>query len=298
MKLFQVSLFIYITIFCSALGNQIEELFLWEGKAPGEIDGEIGKESIKEPSPGKGSVMRIQNVTMPSIKVYPAPPNKSNGTAILVCPGGGYNILAYEHEGSEVCTWLNELGITGILLKYRVPRRANREKHDAPLQDAQRAMSLIRKNASSWKLNPDKIGILGFSAGGNLAMMSLTSFPQRNYKEIDQADQFSCRPDFGILVYPAYLVDRDKRDQLFPEIKINSQTPPCLFIHTGDDHVPAEGSILAYLALEKAGVIGNEIHVYTSGGHGYGMRKSKNVVSSWPQRAEEWLLTNKWIPHD
>ena len=298
MKLFQVSLFIYITIFCPALGNQIEELFLWEGKAPGEIDGEIGKESIKEPSSGKGSVMRIQNVTMPSIKVYPAPPNKSNGTAILVCPGGGYNILAYEHEGSEVCTWLNELGITGILLKYRVPRRANREKHDAPLQDAQRAMSLIRKNASSWKLNPDKIGILGFSAGGNLAMMSLTSFPQRNYKEIDQADQFSCRPDFGILVYPAYLVDRDKRDQLFPEIKINSQTPPCLFIHTGDDHVPAEGSILAYLALEKAGVIGNEIHVYTSGGHGYGMRKSKNVVSSWPQRAEEWLLTNKWIPHD
>lgn len=298
MKLFQVSLFIYITIFCSALGNQIEELFLWEGKAPGEIDGEIGKESIKEPSPGKGSVMRIQNVTMPSIKVYPAPPNKSNGTAILVCPGGGYNILAYEHEGSEVCTWLNELGITGILLKYRVPRRENREKHDAPLQDAQRAIGLIRKNASSWKLNPDKIGILGFSAGGNLAMMSLTSFPQRNYKEIDQADQFSCRPDFGILVYPAYLVDRDKRDQLFPEIKINSQTPPCLFIHTGDDHVPAEGSILAYLALEKAGVIGNEIHVYTSGGHGYGMRKSKNVVSSWPQRAEEWLLTNKWIPHD
>jgi acetyl esterase/lipase len=213
----------------------------------------------------------------------------------LVCPGGGYGILAYEHEGTDVCKWLNKLGITGILLKYRVPRRKDRAKHEAPLQDSQRALGLVRKHAKDWGINPSKLGILGFSAGGHLSVMTLTSFQSRTYPRMDDADDLSCRPDFGILVYPAYLVDRTSRDALFPEVVINKETPPCFFVHTGDDHVPAEGSALAYLALEKAGVVGNELHLYPFGGHGYGMRKTDRAVSDWPDRAASWMRATGWL---
>ena len=174
---------------------------------------------------------------------------------MLVCPGGGYSILAYEHEGSAICEWLNSLGITGFLLKYRVPRRKNRAKHEAPLQDAQRAMGMIRKNAVEWKVDPDRLGVLGFSAGGNLAVMTLTSFRSRSYPKVDAADELSCRPNFGILIYPAYLVDRQKR-QTFPEIKI-SKTLRLVSCSHGDDGVPAEGSVLMYLQSERS-VTGNE----------------------------------------
>ena len=284
-----------IILLLLSLPLHAKTIALWPKEAPGDIDGEIAPESIREPTPGKSNVLRIQNVSNPSITLYPVSPNVSNGTAILVCPGGGYNILAYEHEGTEVCQWLNQIGVTGIILKYRVPRRTNREKHAAPLQDAQRAMGIIRKRADDWGIDPKKIGILGFSAGGNLAMMALTNFEKRTYSKIDQADEFSCRPDFGILIYPAYLVDRVNRNSLFPEIRITKRTPPCFFAHTGDDPVPAEGSVLAYLELEKLGIIGNELHVYPYGGHGYGIRDKGNPVSRWPDRAEEWLRSNKWI---
>ncbi|MBT5716104.1 MAG: alpha/beta hydrolase, partial [Opitutae bacterium] len=132
-------------------------------------------------------------------------------------------------------------------------------------------------------------GILGFSAGGNLAVMVSTSFNSRTYSKLDQSDEVSCRPDFSILIYPAYLVDRKNRNELFPEVKVSADCPPCFFAHTGDDNVPAEGSALLYLALEKAGIVGNELHLYPFGGHGYGMRKSKDFVSSWPNRAKEWM---------
>ena len=277
-------------------GASLEEIILWPKQAPGYKRGEIGPESKRQPKLGQSQVIRIQNVTQPMITVYPAAADKATGATVIVCPGGGYNILAYEHEGTEVCEWLNELGITGVLLKYRVPRRANRPKYEAPLQDVQRAMGILRKDAKKWGLDPKRIGILGFSAGGNLAMMALTSYEKRAYAPIDQADGFSCRPDFGILIYPAYLVDRVKRDALFPEVQITQNTPPCFFAHTGDDHVPAEGSVLAYLELEKMGVKGNELHVFPFGGHGYGMRVSSNPVSQWPLRVEAWMRANSWIP--
>ena len=272
-----------------------KEIRLWSGQAPGERQGEIGKEKTISPKPGASDVLRITNVTIPTMTIYSPESKISNGSAVLVCPGGGYNILAYEHEGTQVCQWLNELGITAILLKYRVPRRANRPKHEAPLQDAQRAIRLIRANAKKWGVDRKKIGILGFSAGGNLAAMALTSFKQNSYAEVDDADKLSCRPDFGVLIYPAYLVDRSKRDQLFPEVVVSAETPPCCFVHTGDDNVPAEGSVLMYLALEKAGFKGNEIHVYPFGGHGYGMRKTANPVSDWPNRVEVWMRSTGWL---
>ena len=271
-----------------------KEIFLWPSGAPGEKKDEVGPETIIAPK-SKSDVQRISNVSQPTIKIFPAPESIANGTAVLVCPGGAYNILAIEHEGVDACKWLNSIGVTAVLLKYRVPRRKDRLKHDAPLQDAQRAMGITRRESRKWNIDPDKIGILGFSAGGNLAVMACTTFDSRSYAKVDSSDNFSCRPDFAILIYPAYLVDRKKRDFLFPEINVTAGCPPCFFAHAGDDHVPAEGSILLYLALRKAGVTGNELHVYPDGGHGYGMRESSNQVSSWPTRAKDWMNAMRWL---
>ena len=286
--------FVCFGFLCSGEAERLT-LPLWPELAPGEVAGEVGPEGEKPSKPGEQGILRITNVSTPTLTVYPADPQKSNGAAVLVCPGGGYGILAYEHEGTDVCKWLNKLGITGILLKYRVPRRKDRAKHEAPLQDSQRALGLVRKHAKDWGINPSKLGILGFSAGGHLSVMTLTSFQSRTYPRMDDADDLSCRPDFGILVYPAYLVDRTSRDALFPEVVINKETPPCFFVHTGDDHVPAEGSALAYLALEKAGVVGNELHLFPFGGHGYGMRKTDRAVSDWPDRAASWMRATGWL---
>lgn len=298
MKIMKPLLILFFSSLPLLSESSLEQIVLWPKHAPGYKKGEVGPEAKSPPKPGQSQVLRIQNVTQPMITIYPVDPDQATGTTVVVCPGGGYNILAYEHEGTQVCEWLNELGITAALLKYRVPRRANRPKHEAPLQDVQRAMGILRKNAKRWDLDPKKIGILGFSAGGNLAMMALTCYEKRAYAPIDQADNFSCRPDFGILIYPAYLVDRKKRDALFSEVQITQSTPPCFFAHTGDDHVPAEGSVLAYLELEKVGVKGNELHVFPFGGHGYGMRASQNPVSQWPLRAEDWMRANTWIPKE
>jgi len=294
MKIMHFYSFLFTMLsFLTSLGaaTKGETHFLWPDKVPGEVLGEVGKEKGET----RGGILRISNVSKPSLTVFPANPKNANGTSVLVCPGGGYNILAYEHEGSAICEWLNSLGVTGFLLKYRVPRRKNRPKHEAPLQDAQRAIGMIRKNAGKWNVDPDRLGILGFSAGGNLAVMTLTSHQSRSYPKVDGADELSCRPNFGILIYPAYLVDRKKRDKLFPEIKVTKDTPPCFFAHTGDDGVPAEGSVLMYLELEKVGVKGNELHVYPFGGHGYGMRPSDHPVVTWPARAGEWMKAMGWL---
>ena len=276
------------------LGLDPQTLELWPSIAPGEVIGEISHEEIRKPA-NKNDVLRIANVSIPTISIYPAKGDELSKTAVLVCPGGGYNILAYEHEGTQVCEWLNRIGITGILLKYRVPRRKKRMPHEAPLQDIQRALGIVRKNAHNWGICSERIGVLGFSAGGNLAMMALTNYQNRTYTKVDKADSFSCKPDFGILIYPAYLVDRSKRNVLFPEVKITADTSPCFFVHTGDDKVPGEGSVLAYLALEKAGVLGNSLHIYPFGGHGYGMKQTGKTVSSWPSRAEEWMTEMGWL---
>ena len=240
-------------------------------------------------------VKRISNVSEPSITYYLSDSAKANGTTVLVCPGGAYNILAIEHEGEDVCKWLNDLGVHAVLLKYRVPRRKNRAPHAAPLQDAQRAIGLIRQAGKNWDVPLTKLGILGFSAGGNLAVMTATSFNQRTYEKVDLADELSCRPDFAMPIYPAYLLDEKNQGRLAPRIKITKHCPPFFFAHTGDDRIPAEGSVLTYLALEKAGVVGNELHVYSFGGHGYGLRKSEKAVSQWPDRAEAWMRSLKLL---
>jgi len=233
------------------------------------------------------TVTRITNVGEPSITIYEAPEELASGSAIIVCPGGGYNILAYDLEGDEVCLWLNELGITAILLKYRVPRRPDKDKHEAPLQDLQRAISVVRANAANLNIDPRRIGVMGFSAGAHLCAMASNSFNNRTYPANDAMDRFSCRPNFCLLVYPAYL-SGDTAFQLAPELQVSERTPPTLIIQAEDDKAHINSSLFYYYALKEAGVRA-WMHLYSKGGHGYGLRDTGSVVNSWPDRAEDWF---------
>ena len=195
-------------------------------------------------------------------------------------------MLAWDHEGEEVAAWLNSLGVTGVVLKYRIPRRPDHPK--APLGDAQRAISLVRSKAKEWGIDPNRIGMLGFSAGGHLTAVTATSSDKRAYEPFDEADKFSCRPDFAVIVYPGGLITKSK-DALLPEIHVGKETSPTFLVHSSDDPVPVQNSVLLYLALKQAGVSA-EMHIYAQGGHGYGLNRSKYApAAEWPRRCEEWL---------
>lgn len=266
-----------------AAGEPLAPIALWPGDAPGE-KGDIPPEAEQ---PAKGdNITRLGNVSKPTLTIYRPPADKDTGTAVVICPGGGYNILAWNHEGTETAEWLNTLGVTGIVLKYRVPARKGLERYAAPLQDAQRALGLVRHRATEWGLNPQRIGILGFSAGGHLAATLSNNYAARTYPAVDDADKESCRPDFTLLIYPAYLVD--KNNVLAPEIKVTSETPRTFIVMTEDDGVRVDGPLIYYMALKNAKVPA-EMHLYAEGGHGYGMRRNDNLVSTWPQRASDWL---------
>jgi len=272
-------------------GEPREPIVLWPQGAPGET-GAIGEEGNmtkpKDNGPGGWPVIRIGNVSKPTLTIYSPPKDKDTGAAVVVCPGGGYGILAWDLEGTEICEWLNSIGVTGALLKYRVPRRAGLEKHTAPLQDAQRAMGILRQRASEFGIDPKRIGALGFSAGGHLTAALSTNYETRTYPRVDDADDLSCRPDFAVLIYPAYLTVKEQHDALAPELKVTAQTPPTFLTQTEDDGIRVENSIYYYVALKDAKVSA-ELHVYPKGGHGYGLRPSENNVCSWPERAADWL---------
>lgn len=282
-------LFFLIILSCTLMTVHAVEAWktmnLWPGKAPGETYG-LPAEAEQPARPSQKQVIRIGNVSTPMLSVFK--PTNPNGTAVVICPGGGYNILAWDLEGTEVAEWLNGIGVTAIVLKYRVPRRKDREKHAAPLQDAQRALGLTRHHAKTWGINPDRIGILGFSAGGHLTATAMTNYRKRTYPAVDIADQVSCRPDFGVLVYPAYLVDNETKTKLVPEVPVDKNTPPAIFIHAGDDRVTADSSVQMWLAMRRAGVHSG-LHVFPHGGHGYGLRSSADPVSKWPKLVEAWL---------
>lgn len=266
---------------------------LWPGVAPGDSAELAAKAEADTTKPtdnlvGGKRLIRLGNVSSPTITVYPAPKRKNTGTAVLVCPGGAYQILALDLEGTEVCEWLNSLGVTGVLLKYRVPKRPDRERHAAALQDAQRAMGLVRQRASEWGVNPRTIGVLGFSAGGHLAAALSTTSGQRTYPKVDDADALSCRPDFSVLVYPAYLTVKEQHDAVAPELTINSNTPPTFLVIAQDDPVRVENALGYSWALRQARVP-FALHVYPSGGHGYGLRRTSENVTTWPDRVTDWL---------
>lgn len=254
--------------------------------APGETAVLTEKHDATGPHTGGKAVLRITQVDTPEITIYSPEGSRQSDAAMIVCPGGGYQILAYDLEGTEICEWLNSMGITAVLLKYRVPRRPGRAKHEAPLQDAQRAISYVRAHAQKLKIRPDRIGIMGFSAGAHLSAMASNHFHLRTYKPQDSIDSVSCRPDFCLLVYPAYL--SGKQFQLAPEVKVGPATPPTLLVQAEDDKAFINSSLFYYYALKEAGVPAT-LHLYSRGGHGYGLRDTGAPVNQWPQRAAEWF---------
>lgn len=260
-----------------------QEIPLWPGTAPGE-KGDLGPEQDttkpKDNLIAGRPVIRLGNVSKPTITIYPA----KAGPAVVVFPGGGYNILAMDLEGTEVCEWLNSIGITAVLLKYRVPKRPGIERYAAPLQDAQRALGMVRHRAKDLGVDETKIGVLGFSAGAHLGATLAAQSAKRTYEPIDAADQLNCRPDFLLLIYPGGLVPRDQPDQLTPEVQVTSNSPPAFIVMTQDDPVRPENALLYALAIKKAGVA-CELHLYPKGGHGYGLRKSNEPVTGWPNLA-------------
>jgi acetyl esterase/lipase len=268
-----------------------EPLPLWPQTAPGEKGGLGVEHDTTKPDGGLVGgkrVIRLGDVSAPTLTVYSPPRSKDMGAAVIVCPGGGYQILAMDLEGTEVCHWLNSVGVTAVLLKYRVPARAGMERYLAPLQDAQRALSLVRRRAAEWKLDPQRIGIMGFSAGGHLSAAASTRFTQRAYAPVDAADQVSCRPDFALLIYPAYLVHQTG-PELSPELTVTSNTPPTFLFQAEDDRtVPVEGSLYYYLALKQAKVPA-ELHLFATGGHGFGLRGPDRTPTTWPKLAEAWM---------
>jgi len=296
-------LFGLLTLLLLALAHPVaaqasnDPIPLWPQTAPGD-KGELGEEhDTTKASDGLvagKTVIRTGNVSRPTITICRPPKEKDTGAAVVVCPGGGYYILAMDLEGTEIVEWLNSIGVTGILLKYRVPVRADRERYDAPLQDVQRAMGLARKNAKAWGIDPQRLGVMGFSAGGHLSAALSCNYEKRNYEAIDDADQLSSRPDFVMLVYPAYLTLEKERDKVSPELKITAQTPPTFIVQSQDDPVPIDGSLFYYRALKDAKVK-VEMHLYPTGGHGYGLRPTAEPITGWPKLAEQWLKNSGWL---
>lgn len=270
---------------------------VWPGKPP-EENSPVGPERVRlSPKLDKKQVevteptRLITDVTKPTLTIHRPAPDKATGTAMLICPGGGYWDLYWQLEGEEVAEWLNSLGVTGIILKYRVPRRPDEPKGEParrPLQDAQRALSLIRSQAKEWGIHPARIGVVGFSAGGHLALATATRFAQRSYPPVDAVDQVSCRPDFAVPVYSGYLKAKDK-DELAPGLHIPAGTPPVFLVHGGDDIISSpEHSMVAWLALKRAGVAA-ELHIYAGAAHDFGVRRGEHPCSTWTEACAAWL---------
>jgi acetyl esterase/lipase len=266
---------------------------LWPGKVPDE-PGTIGPEKVvmspkldRKQVEVTESTRMVTNVTKPSITIYRPAKEKNTGAAVLICPGGGYWNLYWELEGEEVAAWLNSLGVTGIILKYRVPRRPDEPKGipaRRPLQDAQRAVSVVRGKAKEWGIDPKRIGTIGFSAGGHLAIATATAFEKRTYEPQDDIDKVSCRPDFAIPVYSGYL-----KGELAGKMSVPKDTPPVFLVHGGADLISdPEHSVSMYLALKRAGVSA-ELHIYADTAHDFGVRPSDRPYGGWTKSCADWM---------
>jgi acetyl esterase/lipase len=240
---------------------------------------------------GGVTATRLSNITDPTITVYR--PEKPNGTSVVVAPGGGFMFLSYSFEGTQVCEWLNSIGVTAVLLKYRTPTRDDADPFKLPVQDAQRAMGLVRHHATEWGLDPKRVGLLGFSAGGNLAGHAAWDRGERTYPQ--KADMDDARgPDFVVFVYGGGFLDQVDKTKFRPGFSVPKDAPPCFFLVANDDKTnPVEATML-YLEYKKLGIPA-EVHICTKGGHGFGMRKAGNPINDWPQRCAEWMGTMGWL---
>jgi acetyl esterase/lipase len=270
-----------------------EQILIWPGAAP-DAEGVSGPENCATTTTliAGRPVLVVNNVSVPTMTVY-SPKGTNTGAAVVVFPGGGYNCLAIDLEGTEICDWLTSIGVTAVLLKYRVPTlnfEGLRESRQA-LQDAQRTLGLVRHRAAEWQIDPHKIGVIGFSAGGHMVAAISTRYETRLYPAVDAADQQSCRPDFAIAMYPGHLWKRGGDLELNPNVPVTRHTPPTLIVQAVDDPVdPVENSMVYFMALKKAGVP-VEMHLYAQGEHGFGLRRTGHPITGWPESAERWLQT-------
>lgn len=270
---------------------------VWPGIPPEEMGGIGDEKVVMSPVLDRiqvevtESTRMLSNVTRPTLSIYRPAPEVDTGAAMLICPGGGYWNLYWELEGEEVAEWLTSIGVTGIVLKYRVPRRPDEPEGEParrPLQDAQRAVSLVRSRAAEWGIDPKRIGIIGFSAGGHLAIATATSFDRRAYEAVDDIDRVSCRPDFAVPVYSGYLKARDS-DSIAPGLQVPSGTPPVFLVHGGDDRISGpEHSLFMYLALKRANVPA-ELHIYAQTAHDFGVRSGDRPYSKWTDACRNWM---------
>lgn len=246
--------------------------------------------------------MIVTNVSQPTMTVY-SPTDRNTGVAMVVFPGGGYQVLAMDLEGTEVCDWLNSKGITAVLLKYRVPvKREGPYGESTPaLQDAQRTLSLVRYHAAEWHIDPHKIGVIGFSAGGHMVAATSTHYLRRSYRAVDAADQESCRPDFAIAIFPGHLTHISPKDpqawkgpgdlKLNPNVPVTSNTPPTFLVQAQNDPVDDVRNSMAYSIALRNAKVPVELHLYAEGGHAFGLRRTKFPITEWPQLVEKWLGT-------
>lgn len=263
---------------------------LWPGTPPNETRTPEPERNLSGPDGRKvagQSVVRLGHVFEPTLEIYQPAPGTATGTSVVICPGGGHRILAYDLEGTEVARWLTTLGVTGIVLKYRVPARAGENRWAQSVEDAQRAISTVRGMADKLQLNPERIGICGFSAGGQAAALTALKGNERTYEPVDAVDETGCRPDFALLIYPAYLTDQSKT-KLHSDVEVTAAAPPMFLVHAWDDPVTAQSSLLLASALKQVKVSA-ELHLFARGGHGYGLRRTAEPVTRWPEQAAAWL---------
>jgi len=268
----------FFMMFCLTSFSQKKMIELWPDKVPGEIKAK--SDLVIAPS-NNDNVIRISEVTDPKLEVFIPEKMNEKHSAVIVCPGGGYNILAYDLEGTEIAQWLNKLGYVAFVLQYRVPN-----KRVGALQDLQRAVRIVRNNATKWDINPDRIGVIGFSAGASLCARASTLFNNKTYNPIDKADNISCKPSYVMLIYPAYL-DLGENHSLTPELKLTKEVPPYFIFQASDDPY-GNSSLVMGKALRDA-KLPFELHIVPSGGHGYGLRVGKRAPETWPSLAGRWM---------
>lgn len=272
--------------------TQLNEILLFPNGVPGEIEELKEKEGPYNIKIGGLPVRILTNVSEPTITFYPAPEENNTGVTVIVCPGGGYKVLAYDLEGTEVCKLFNSYGVNCVLLKYRVPRRKGLAKHEAPLQDLQRAIAYTRTHATEWNIDENKIGVIGFSAGAHLAAVASNSSEELSYLPVDQVDEVSVCPNFALIIYPGYIAADNF--EVAPEINVSENTCPTFIVQTQDDHEWIDSSLFYYYALKEAKVPVT-MHLYPKGYHGYGVRNTGRLVNEWPKRAIGWLKEMKII---
>jgi acetyl esterase/lipase len=291
-----LALFVSFPLLACGQGDP-EEFKIWPGGLPNDavqLDQRRIEEAIqKQKESAEGHIFFVDS---PMLTYFPADPAVATGASVIICPGGGYHLLAWRHEGVDIAEWFNSIGVSAFVLKYRVPRRDPDRVYWEPLQDIQRSIRLVRHRSQEFGLDPNRVGVLGFSAGGHLTVMAGLQAALETYPPVDEADQISCRPDFICPIYAAYLAqgNKDNEAKLGPLVVVTPDSPPTFMAVTWDDEFRAAQAALLFVELKKKGVPA-ELHAFSTGGHGYGIRQTGNPVSQWHLLLESWLRVSGFL---